>query len=83
MFYLSSPDPDYENGENILGRLQDNGSVTPTPLVNINCECLIKHTLTKKQQDLYSSNHFTDSDSDDEGKKLSNCITQLYLSCVG
>ncbi|XP_071133369.1 uncharacterized protein [Mytilus edulis] len=77
--YGSSPDPDYENGENILGRLQDNGSVTPTPLVNINCECLIKHTLTKKQQDLYSSNHFTDSDSDDEDTNVLMLIKMLNV----
>lgn len=60
-----SPDPDYENAENILGRLEEN--VTPSPLININCECLLKHTLTKKQQDLYSSTQFSGSDSDDEG----------------
>jgi len=81
LFSFESPDPDYENAENILNRLglQDHGLVTPTPLVNINCECLIQHSLTKKQENLYSSKHFSDSDSDDEG--WYKCVLVLVQFC--
>jgi hypothetical protein len=81
IIFFESPDPDYENAENILDRLglQDHGSGTPTPLVNINCECLIHHSLTKKQENLYSSKHFSDSDSDDEGwYKFVLVLVQFY-----